>query len=153
MRYEYIEPFVRSTVKVLDSVIQCDITKGTAALVKGDEITDDIAIVVRLRGDSEGNIILNMPEDTALKVCNAMFGDVSGTLTSLGMDSIAELANMIAGNAASVLNDMGYDLTVSPPLIIRKDEIKGETLEVEAFRIPLFTEYGEMTMNVALRTN
>lgn len=153
MRYEYIEPFVLSTIKVLDSVIQCDITKGPHSLVKSADIADDIAIVVRLRGDSEGSIILNMPECTALKVCRAMFGDDFDTLTPVGMDSIAELANMIAGNAATVLNDMGYDLALSPPLIVTKDDLKCKTPEVEAFQIPLFTEFGEMTMNVALRTN
>jgi chemotaxis protein CheX len=152
MRYEYIEPFVASTIKVLDYAIQTDITKGDVTLVSNAEVTGDIAIIVNLQGDSDGSIILNMQTDTALNISNAMFNDTADLLTPFGLDSIAELANMIAGNAASVLNDMGYDLKVLPPLVVKKKDRKN-TSRLEAFQIPLFTEYGEITMNVSLRTN
>jgi chemotaxis protein CheX len=153
MRYEYIEPFVASTIKVMGSVMQTDIAQGEVSLVMDDEISGDIAIVVRVKGDSEGHIVLNMYTDTAVSISNVMFGDDLEALTPIGMDSIAELANMIAGNATSALNDLGFDFKVYPPLIIRKDDLKTKAARIEAFQIPLFTEYGEIIMNVALRTN
>ena len=153
MRYEYIEPFVNTTLRVIDRVIQCDVTKGPASLVKYDKITEDVAIIVRLCGDSEGSIILSMPEDTAMGVCSAMFGEDLEILSPRGMDAIAELANMIAGNTTSVLNDMGSDFKVSTPLVVTRNYMMGKPLEVEAFQIPLYTEYGEMLINVAIRTN
>lgn len=153
MRYEYVEPFVNTTLRVLDRVIQCDITKGTASLVKGYKMNEDIAIIVMLQGDSEGSIVLSMPANTALRLCSVMFGEDFEILTPTGMDAIGELANMIAGNTASVLNDMGFDFTVSPPLVVTRTCTPGKTLDMEAFQIPLFTEYGEILMNVALRLN
>jgi chemotaxis protein CheX len=153
MRYEYIEPFVDTTLKVLDKVIQCDITRGSVSLVKSQKMTKDIAIIVRLRGDSDGSIVLSMTADTALSVCNEMFGECFEELTPTGIDLIAEIANMIAGNAVSALNDMGFDFTVSLPLVVTKNHMPEKTLEVEAFQIPLFTEYGELIMNVSMRTN
>ena len=153
MRYEYIEPFVASTMKVLDNVMQTDITQGEISLVMDDQISGDVAIIVRVKGDSEGHIILNMYADTALTLSNIMFGEHFDTLTPSGMDSIAELANMIAGNATSALNDLGFDFTVYPPIIVRKEDLKAKTHRIEAFQIPLFTEYGEIIMNVSLRTN
>jgi chemotaxis protein CheX len=153
MRYEYIEPFVSSTIRTLDAVIQTDISQGEVILVRGDDIRDDVAIMVRLEGDSQGSIILNMPTGTALNICNAMFGEAYEALTPMGMDSLAELANMIAGNATSTLNDMGYDFRVLPPLVFTREEIGEKTPEIEVFQVPLFTEYGEITMNVALRAD
>ena len=153
MRYEYVEPFVNTTLRVLDRVIQCDITKGTASLVKSYTINEDVAIIVRLHGDSEGSIVLSMPANTALGLCNVMFGEDFEILTPTGMDAIGELANMIAGNTASVLCDMGFDFTVSPPLVVTRNYITDKILAMEAFQIPLFTEYGEIVMNVALRMN
>lgn len=152
MRYEYIEPFVNTTMRVLDRVIQCDVTRGIASLAKNNTITEDVAIIVKLRGDSEGSIILSMPEDTALGVCSAMFGEDFEILSPAGMDAIAELANMIAGNTASMLNDMGFDFMVSTPLIVTRNYMTEKALEVETFRVPLFTEYGEMIIDVAMRT-
>ena len=153
MRYEYIEPFVNTTLRVLDRVIQCDVVKGVPSLVKYDTITEDVAIIVRLQGDSEGSIVLSMPAGTALGVCSVMFGEDFKILSPAGMDAIAELANMIAGNTTSVLNDMGFDFKVSPPLVVTKNFLMGKTLEVEGFQVPLFTEYGEIFINVSMRTN
>lgn len=153
MRYEYIEPFINSTVKVFDSVIQCDITKGDITLVRADEIAGEVSVVINLRGDSDGSIILNMDAETAGKVCSAMNGGDFNSSTSFEVDSISELANMIAGNAASELNDMGFDFEVSPPLVVTSGAAKGKFAQVEVFQIPLFTECGEITMNVAVRTN
>lgn len=153
MRYEYIEPFMDSTIKVLDSVLQSDIAKGDISLVRGERINGDIAVVINLEGYSEGNIILNMDFDTAVRIFNIMNSADFETLTPLGMDTIAELANMIAGNAASTLNDMGFDFVLQPPMVIVKDDLKSQTQDAEIFQVPLFTECGEITMNVALRTS
>jgi CheY-specific phosphatase CheX len=153
MRYDYIEPLVTSTIRVLDTVIQSDIAKGTVSLVRGDEIDGELAIVIKLGGDSEGYIILNMDTETALKICNVMLNDCFENLQPIGMDSISELANMIAGSAISVINDLGFNFRVYPPQILTKDSIRDETPEVEVFQIPLFTDCGEITMNISLRTN
>lgn len=152
MRYDYIEPIVTSTIKVLDSVIQSDIAKGTASLIRGDEIDGELAIVIKLGDDSEGYIILNMDAETALKISNVMLNDCYENLQPIGMDSISELANMIAGNAISVINDLGFDFKVYPPQIVKKDDIRSKAPDVEVFQVPLFTDCGEITMNIALRT-
>lgn len=153
MRYDYIDPLVTSTIKVLDSVIQSDIAKGTVSLVRGDGIDGDLAIIIKLGGELEGYIILDMDAETALKISNVMLNDCLEDLLPVGMDSIAELANMIAGNAISVINDLGYDFKVYPPQILTKDSIKEKTPEIEVFQVPLLTDCGEITMNIALRTN
>lgn len=153
MRCEYIGPFVDSTIKVLDKTIQCDVSKGNISLVNADEIDGDIAVIVKVKNDSEGSIILNMKKSTALQISKAMTGEASEFMTGSELDSICELANMISGRATSVLNDMGYDFKVFPPLVIEKENISGKTNGLEIFQVPLFTEYGEISVNVALRTN
>jgi chemotaxis protein CheX len=153
VRYEYIEPFVNSTVKIFDSVVQCDIAKGNISLVRVDEIGGDVSVVIRLKGDSDGSIILSMNAETAIRVCNVMNTGDFNSITPFGMDSISELANMIAGNAASELNDMGFDFEVSPPLIVNSTDVKSKIHQVEVFQIPLFTECGEVTINVAVRAS
>jgi chemotaxis protein CheX len=153
MRHEYIEPFVNTALRVVDRVIHCDITMGATSLVKSDMIDDDVAIIVGLQGDSDGSIVLSMPAETALGLCSAMFVQEFETLSPAGMDAIAELANMIAGNTMSVLNDMGFDFRVSAPVVTTKNSLTAKTLELEAFQLPLFTEYGEIIINVVLRTN
>jgi chemotaxis protein CheX len=153
MKFEYIEPFVNSTVRVLDEVIQSDISKGKVSLVSYDEIHGDIVIVIKVEGDTEGSIILNMDNETAINVCNEMMGGDRDELSPMCMDAISELANMMAGNAASALVDLGYDLRIAPPLVVARDGIIKRISELEIFQVPLFTDCGEITMNAVLRTN
>jgi chemotaxis protein CheX len=153
MNYEYIDPFVSSTIRVLDSVIQSDISKGQLSLLKEDEIFGDIVIVVKLKGDTDGSIIVNMETDTALRICSTMNGMEFESLTPFGLDSISELANMIAGNATSALNELGFDFNVSPPVVVIKEKIKDLNLNMELFQVPISTECSEIPINVTMRTN
>lgn len=153
MRYDYIEPLVSSTIRVFGSVIQSDIAKGSVSLVRGDEIDGELAIVIKLGGDSEGYIILNMDGATALKICNVMLNDCFENLQPIGLDSISELANMIAGNAISIINNLSFNFKVYPPLIVTKDDIRSKEPNIEVFQVPFFTDCGKITINIALRTN
>lgn len=151
MRYEYIEPFISSAIRVLDTVIQSDISRGEVALVSG-EPGGEVSVVIPLSGDAEGSIVLNMDSETALRISGVMNCEPFESLTPLVMDSIAELANMIAGNSASALNSLGHDFVVSPPAELCRRTYGGRPESREAFQIPLFTELGEIIMNIALRT-
>lgn len=152
MRFEFIEPFVAGTMSVLDSAIQCDIAKGGVSLVAADKIEGNFSVLIRLGENADGSVILNMDSDTALNICSAMNGEGYESLTPYGMDTIGELANMIAGNLASVMSDMGFPCNVSTPEVITADRIRDNTRSREVFQIPLFTEYGEVTLNVVMRT-
>jgi chemotaxis protein CheX len=151
VKFEYIKPFVDSTVRVLDEILQSDISKGKLSLVKIDEIYGEIVIVIKVEGDSDGDIILNMDEETALNISNVMLGENSDTLEPIGMDAISELANMMAGNAVSALTDLGFEIRITPPLIVARDAIMKKMLGLEIFQVPLYTESGEITMNAVLR--
>jgi CheY-specific phosphatase CheX len=138
----------------MNTVIRSDIAVGDISLIEERNAHDNVSVVIRLEGESGGDIILCMPVGTALKISSVLFGDDFMTLSHEALDSLAELANMIAGNAAGSLNDLGFDFTVLPPRIVRGGDLQECSISsVEAFQVPLYTEYGEMTVNVALKTN
>ncbi|UCG79325.1 MAG: chemotaxis protein CheX [Nitrospirota bacterium] len=153
MRFEYIEPFVSSTIRVLDQVIQSDVSRGKISLVSSDEIYGDVTIIIKVEGDSGGDIILNMDEETAVSISNIMTGEDAVELTPLGKDAISELANMLAGNATSALTDLGYKLQIAPPSMVDRNGLIKQIGGLEIFQVPLFTEMGEITMNAVLRVN
>lgn len=153
MRYDYIEPFVDTTIRVLDRLIQCDVARGSVSLVRGGDIDGDISILIAVNGHAQGNIIVNMNASTALGICSEMNGEDFAHATPFVMDTISELANMISGHAATALYDRGFDFKVSPPLVVARDGILLKTSGMEIFQVPLFTEYGEITINVAMSTS
>lgn len=120
MRYEYIDPFVTTTIRVLDSAIPGSIRRGDVTVLQGDRMKGDVAVLVRITGDAEGDIILSMDTATALRICASLFREDFAVMTPRSVDALMEIANMITGNAVSALNDQGFDFAVSPPWCLRE---------------------------------
>lgn len=150
MRYEFIGPFVSSTMQVLDKVVPCDITRGNPSLVNSRDMCGEIAVMVEIQDHAPGSIIVNMDRTTAVCISNAMNGVVGDSSGMPDMDSIAELANMIVGNAVSTLNDLGFDFRMQTPKVLSGEAISGHKSGREIFQVPLFTEFGEITVNALM---
>ncbi len=152
MRFEFIDPLVTTTLRVLDNTIREHVRQGDIAVLQGERMKGDVAVLVGITGEAEGNIVLSMDTSTALGICGALFGENFSAMTPQSVDALMELANMITGNAVSALNDQGFDLTASPPTVMTRDAA-GRLPDVESLVIPLFSTFGELTMNVLLGTD
>lgn len=154
MKYEYVEPFVTSTINVLRTLLRSDIDKGDISLLRGgDELRGDVAVVIRLHDDSGESIMVNMDAATALRICSAMNDTAFDALDALGMDTIGEVANMIAGNAVAALNDRGFDFRIHPPVAVGRKDIARLTNGLELFQVPVLSRHGDITVNFIMRTN
>jgi chemotaxis protein CheX len=149
MRYEYIHPFVKTAVHVLECTIPGTHTRGDVTVVRGDRIGGEVHVVIALAGDSPGSVIISMKTETAKSICSHLLGAATEELTPAALDALAELGNMIAGNSVGTLNDLGFDFTVAPPIVSVKDDTAGYG-DREALRIPLLSAWGEMNVNVML---
>lgn len=153
MRFDFIEPFVRSTIGVLDKVVRCDVTQGTISLVNDTAIAGDISIIIHLENYPRSGIIVSLDNATALNICRTLNSEPCDTLSPFSRDTLAELANMIAGNAVSALNDLGFAFKVSPPLIASAACIAQKVSGSEIMQVPLYTACGEIIVNAILGGN
>ena len=152
MRYDYIDPFVTTTLRVLDSTIHGTVRRGDITVLQGDRVNGEVAVLVGITGDAQGDMILSMDTSTALRMCASLFGEDFTSMTQRSVDALMELANMITGNAISALNDQGFDFAVSPPVLMRQGIVE-RLSNVESLQIPLYLECGAVTMNVVLGTD
>jgi chemotaxis protein CheX len=153
MKFEYIEPVVTSTITVLTSILQSKVDKGELALRQEYELMGDVAVVILLQDDSGESIILNMDTKTALGICSSMNDAAFESLDPLAMDTLGEVANMIAGNAVSALNDNGFDFRIHPPTAVGRDDIPRLTKGLELLQVPVLSDHGNITVNFTMRTN
>jgi chemotaxis protein CheX len=153
MKLQFIEPFVSSAMSVLKTVLRSDIGQGDVTLVGGHELAGEVSAVIGIRDSPGESIILNMDSRTALNICAAMNGSGCESLDSLGRDAIGELANMIAGNAVSALNEQGFDFIVQPPVTVTQVDLPRITEGLELFQVPVSSEHGHITVNFTIRTN
>ena len=151
MRVEYINPFVESAYSVLKEVLHCDIVRGELYLKATSQPVLGVAAIIGLTGDVEGRVLLDMSRHTAHKIASVMNGEELESFDELAKATIAELANMITGQAVTKLHEIGYNFDLSPPSLITGDNMVVTDAGVEALIVPLELTQGKLEINVAVR--
>jgi CheY-specific phosphatase CheX len=121
--------------------------RGEVTPLRGDEIRAEVSVAVRITGDSEGDVIISMDTGTALGICSILLGLKIDSLTPGALDALAELGNMIAGNAVTELNDLGFDFIMNIPFVTAGSGNRA-CGNREAVQIPLVSDCGEMNINI-----
>ena len=151
MRVEYINPFVESAYSVLKEVLQSEIKRGELYLKATSQPVLGVAAIIGLTGDVEGRVLLDMGVGTAHAIASAMNGEELESFDELAKATIAELANMITGQAVTKLHDIGFNFDLSPPSLITGDNMVVTDAGVEALIVPLELPQGKLEINVAVR--
>jgi CheY-specific phosphatase CheX len=68
-------------------------------------------------------------------------------------ETVCELANQVAGNAITALNDQGFHFRVHPPALHTSERGTQSSEDTEALVMCFETNVGNVFMNIALRYN
>ncbi|MCC6444585.1 MAG: chemotaxis protein CheX [Armatimonadetes bacterium] len=150
MKVEYVNPFISAAFNVLEIVLGAKPERGQLAMRPATFTSQQCTIVTGVTGRIQGQILYGMSLVTADRVASGMLGQPIRTFDQLAASAIAELGNMITGNAMSILAEKGYICDITPPSIIRGSNVKISTLSVPALVVPIVFEQGEMEINVCM---
>ncbi len=70
---------------------------------------------------------------------------------NLAQSGVAELGNVISGQATIRLSKAGYSANISPPTLIHGKGVTISTLDFARVVVPLSTEVGDVAVHLALR--
>lgn len=111
-----------------------------------------IAVIIGLTGSPAGRVIFHMEESLTEKFSRIMLrADERRALTDAEVvDSIEETANIVAGSAVSMINDVfkNKEIRVTPPGTIRGNRVKIANPKLISFNIVVHTRLGDFKMNV-----
>jgi chemotaxis protein CheX len=151
---ELIQPFINAADAVLSETLACPVTVSDISMDEEAYQRHATAVQVEISGDIEGRVIFDVEDRAAMKVACT----ISGTSEldhdpQLIREAIAELANLVIGNAVTTLNDQGFRFKVHPP--IEHAALKGfhGTEDTEALVMDFASPAGSVFMNVAMRYN
>lgn len=109
-------------------------------------------MIAGIAGALEGQVIYGMSLITADRIATQMLSQPVVTFDQLAASAVAELGNMITGNAVTLLAEAGIRTTITPPAILRGTNVRVSTLDIPALAIPLtLGELGEFEVTVSLR--
>jgi len=115
VKAEHVNPFIISVCKIMKDMCMLDLKIGKPSLKKGGYLPDSSLIKLGLFGNLSGEVVLNINHDTALGIVSKMVMMPVETIDELGQSAIAELGNMIAGNAATVFANSSIIIDITPP--------------------------------------
>lgn len=155
MNVDHINPFIQASRTVMKTVANIDVTLGKVYLKTSPYSSDTVVVVVGLMGALRGQVLFSMDKPVALQIASAMMMGMTITeLDEMSKSAIAESANMILGNAATLLYNNGVKIEITPPSLMMGDNIQISTPNMKTLCIPLLLNTGgKIELDIALVEN
>lgn len=150
MKMDLIQPFISAVDAVLADTLQSPVTVSDLAMEEEGYRKRGVAAMIVFKGEIEGRVILDVEPQAAVKVAGNMSGEEVSESAQIVRETVCELANMVIGNAVTLLNDRGFKFKVFPPSIHEEAQISNAGAETEAMVLSFATEQGNIFINIAL---
>jgi len=150
MRIELIQPFINATDAVLAEMLPGPAQINDVSMDEEVYRRKGVAATIAIRGDIEGRVIFDLETETALRVASVLAGGEIEPNEQLARETVCELANIIVGNAVTLLNDQGHSFKVFPPSIHTAETGFSGGPDSEALVMCFETPSGKVYLNIAL---
>ena len=152
MRLDYIKPFTDASNEILKNYIK-DGIKISDITLKGDFLnTSGLIAIVSLSNDIVGHFLIDIEEEAAKKIVSLMNDSEVKDIDKLSLSTLQELVNLIAGLSVTKLEADGYDVNISPPVIMRSKNLEVSISDSEFLHIKLDTSIGDFNILVAVES-
>ncbi len=112
--------------------------------------SDGFSVVLGISGKYGGRMLLDMSAETAESIGGFLFGQNELSKEQV-VNAISEVANIIAGNACSLINktNMLFGFRVAPPTVVYGESIMISKSELDSVSsVVAETKFGEVYMNI-----
>ena len=125
MKETYVYPFVEPAIRVWEHEMGESLQLTGAFISHPPHVTGDLTAIIGITGDLRGTVIYQMSKQVALAVASQMIGEPVETLDEMALSALGEMANMMSGNATTMLAEAGHVCNISPPaMLVPKDGIE-----------------------------
>lgn len=153
MKMQLIQPFISAADCVLSSALHEPTKIGDLSMEEGAGDLHGCAVRILIHGDIEGRIVLDMSLESACCVASALAGEEIEGSEQVINETVYELANMMIGNAITLLNDRGYRFKVLPPEKHIANQEMENRADMEETAIYFDTSCGRIFLNICMRYN
>ncbi|MGY0374702.1 chemotaxis protein CheX [Clostridium sp. JNZ J1-5] len=150
MKAEYINSFYQATRDVFHLMLDIDIQRGNLALAEGMVSSKDANVVLGVTGDLKGTILFSFPKDMTLEMVKIMCGMEMEEIDSFVSSALGEMANIIGGNALTILNSNNYICDIVPPQIFVGEYKSYSMANKKALILPITTQIGDLDIHIFL---
>lgn len=152
MTLQFIRHFIDATEMVLKQVLGTVPDRGRVVIYDGSEVpVSHVNVIIGVTGQVSGQVAYGMGLETAQAIAAAMMGEPQTELTPIGESAIGELANMIAGNAVTLLSREGLKTDITHPSLLKGDNVQMNIQKTQNVLTPFNLPQGQLSMLVGLQ--
>jgi len=139
-----ITEVLNGTIESVQSIIPFDVTIYSPSLIEAPLVQTELGVLIGMTGDMKGRLVIEGNHQTFGRIGQKMFGmPIEGEMLE---SFTGELANMIAGNLATVVAQKEVSIDITPPtVIVGSTKLYGFE---KAFRVPV--ELDDQTLQLIL---
>ncbi|HPQ68718.1 MAG TPA: chemotaxis protein CheX [bacterium] len=152
MKVDFINPFLKACLNVLDTMAHVKATPGKPFLKKEKMAQGDVTGMIGLvSGKAKGSMAITFSESTILYIASQMLGEELTALDETIADLVGEITNMVTGGAKKELAENGYKFDMAiPSTIIGRKHSTSHTTKAPILVVPFNTEHGAFFIEVCM---
>jgi len=149
---KHVNPFVEAAMKVVTQIAGIEVRRGHLSFKERAEPSYEVSIIIGIHGFLTGQIVYCMEERLAARLVDKMLeGKSPQEKQIMSLDCLGEVANMITGNATSLLNQRRDQvLNVTTPAIATGKNLSIHLVSKPALVLGLITLYGPIEISIAV---
>lgn len=152
MNADLINPFIKASRDILQQMANIPSELGKVYVKDASFDAPNVTILIGLTGEMKGQVVIGMSEDMAKKIASNMMGGMPvETLDEIAKSAISELGNMVLGNTATLLYNIGIKIDITPPTLLIGEKLSISTISTKTITIPLNTDYGIIELDIAIK--
>ena len=120
MKVEFINPFMESTLNVLQTMAQVKAIPGKPQRKEGDTTNGDVTGIISMASAQvKGYLAISFTSAAIFDIAKRMLNEELTEIDDTVADLVGEITNIISGGAMQVLADQGYDFEMATPAVTK----------------------------------
>ncbi|HOL87082.1 MAG TPA: chemotaxis protein CheX [Defluviitoga tunisiensis] len=153
MKAEYVNSFYKAAKDVLQLMVDIEPQRGDLKLVEDLANNKDANVELGVIGDLKGKILFSFPKNMTLEMVKILSGMEMDKIDNFASSALGEMANIIGGNALTLLAQYNYTCDIVPPQIYIGEYKSYPIDDNKALLLPLSTPIGEFDITILLKEN
>jgi Predicted inhibitor of MCP methylation, homolog of CheC len=152
VKVEYINAFIKASTEVLNNFVTDKFSVGKPYVRSNPFPTRELVIILGITGDIKGQAVFSLSEEMAKAVASGMMmGMPVNEIDEMAKSALSELGNMIMGNSATLLFNLGAKIDITPPSLVKGTAIEISSAGMETLCVPLVSALGEIEFDIGIK--
>lgn len=141
--------YLKSVSDVLHTMVLIDTSLIQKGMVKESDSLGEVFIALDMIGDVEGRVMFGYSKEFAIEMMKQMTSMEMTEIDEMVCSAMAEVSNIISGNAAMVAKGNGYEYDITPPAILTDPDMTKQIVSKNG--ILLKTPLGVLTVAAEMK--